>query len=107
MSTTLNQEKAIAQESTKFIKLLVAVQKFLAKQLLTLLVIAIISFPVAAIIKYALEKNAPEFAEALTKSFKDTGLYMIIYTLTFFGFYFSKMVLNAIQALVKPKTPAS
>lgn len=107
MSSTLDQEKAIAGKVNGWIKLFQAIQKVLSKLLLKLIVIGIISFPVAALMNFIINQSFPDFGKALTDTFTNTGQFMIIYSITFIGFYFSKMVLNALKAVAAPKPPAA
>ena len=107
MSTISNTAKSIKADESKLLKIFKAIKKFVAKEFLLILIIVIVSIPLAYMLELELTKKAPDLMEALLKTFQGSGSFMILYTLCVAGLYFSRVVLGALQTLVKSKSKKS
>lgn len=106
-SRTLTSQKALfVKEEGKLKKLLVAIKKLFAKEFLWVLLVLLLSLPLALIITYIIETYASEqILRMITEILKDKPLFMGVYLLSLVGIYFARTVVGAINLLtIKPKS---
>lgn len=104
MSTNGINIKTLAAEEGKLMKFIKAVVKLISKEFLLLLLIVIISFPIAYIIEFFLGKTTIKLELVIHKIYPTITAYMAIYIGACLGLYFARLVTGAILTLLKSKT---
>ena len=95
-------KEALAAEEGKLMKLLKAVKKIVAKEFLWVLFIALMSIPLALIMKYLVETYASgKTIAAICEALDGITLAVGCYAVSIAGFYFARTVVGAIKTLTE------
>jgi hypothetical protein len=103
MSTTLTQEKAnLAKDEGILKKVFAAIQKLFAKEFLWILFLLILGLPMGLILTFVIQHFAStEVRNIIQEIIKNTPLFIACYLLSLIGFYFTRIIVGAIEMLVK------
>ncbi|HIB47315.1 MAG TPA: hypothetical protein EYN07_07990 [Flavobacteriaceae bacterium] len=106
MSGILAKEKAaLAKEEGKLTKFLKAVQKFMAKEFLWVLLAVVLAFPLAYLIDYVLQNYMYEVYGDLKIYMNDRPVLLATYLIAIAGIYFARAVAGSIALALKKSKP--
>ncbi|MDN3643607.1 hypothetical protein QWY87_12895 [Lutimonas halocynthiae] len=102
MSGILATEKeALTKEQGKLMKFFAALKKFLAKEFLWVVFVAILALPLAELFKAILDNYSPSFKAYIAGLMHSTELFLPTYVLSAAGIYFIRAIIGSIKTLVK------
>jgi hypothetical protein len=96
-----NEKAALAKEGGKLKKIFEAVKKFMAKEFLWVLFVALLALPIAFVITYVLENYVMELATLVKNYINGKPLILASYILSIAGIYFTRAIVGAINTLAK------
>ncbi|WP_075342976.1 hypothetical protein [Tenacibaculum agarivorans] len=110
-SSLSTKEKAVKDDFGKVKKVVKIIKKIMAKELLWLLFVLIISIPISLILAYVVSSEAQILNQQLSKDIEDVSeiitfrrpAFTLIFSICVVGMYFSRTVVNAIKTLVNDK----
>lgn len=91
------------QQQSKLVKILSAIVKFVAKEFLWILLILIVSFPLAYLEMMLLHSSKGEFQTFMEHKFPDNELFIFLYIITLISLYFVRIVVGALKIVITPK----
>lgn len=95
------------QQQSKLIKILSAIVKFVAKEFLWILLILIVSFPLAYLEMILLQSSKGKFQTFMEHKFPGNEFFIVLYIITLISLYFVHIVVGALKIVITPKsTPA-
>jgi hypothetical protein len=106
MSETVSKGKAaLAEGEGKLKKLLKAIKKLFAKEFLWVLLVLLVSIPLALVVEYLLCQigDSAVAVDPLMSLVEGYSLFMVSYAVSIAGFYFARTVVGAIKTLTEKK----